>query len=166
MKNGVDLKNLTAKYSKMIYNIARRYLNTKEDAEDIVQEVFIEYIAEIKKGKVFDTDEYEKHWIIRVTINKCFNEINAAKRRKTLPLKESLYCELEISSENLLYECVNILKDIYKETFILFYIEDMKISEISKLLKISESNVKTRLRRARDKAEEYIKKGVERYERI
>ena len=59
MKETFDLKNLTDKYSDMIYHIALRYLSTKDDAEDIVQEVFTIYIAEIKSGKSFDTEEYE-----------------------------------------------------------------------------------------------------------
>lgn len=166
MKNIVEIKDVSTKYSNMIYHIARRYLSTKEDAEDIVQEVFIKYIANLKKGKVFNSDEYEKYWIIRVTINMCCNEICAERRRKTLPFKESLYCELDIDSDNLLHESLNKLSNKYKEAFVLHYIEEMKISEISKLLNISEANVKTRLKRARDKVKDYIKKGVESYEKI
>ena len=47
MNKILDLKNLTTKYSDMIYHIALRYLNTKEDAEDIVQDVFMKYIANV-----------------------------------------------------------------------------------------------------------------------
>lgn len=166
MKNVLDLRNLTTKYSDMIYHIALRYLNTKEDAEDIVQDVFMKYIANIKAGKVFETEEYEKCWLIRVTMNMCCNEIYSARRRKNLPFKESLYCELDISSENLLHNAVKKLSNRYKEPFILFHIEDMKISEISNVLKISEANVKTRLKRAREQVKEYIMRGERSFERI
>lgn len=165
MKEIINLKSLTDKYSDMIYHIALRYLNTKDDAEDIVQEVFIRYIAEIKSGKLFDTEEYEKCWLIRVTMNLCCNEIGSA-RRKLLPLNDVLYYELDISSENLLYNAVNKLSKKYKEIFILFYIEDLKVSEISKVLGISEANVKTRLKRARNYIKEYIKRGEKSFERI
>ena len=166
MKETFDLKNLTDKYSDMIYHIALRYLSTKDDAEDIVQEVFTIYIAEIKSGKSFDTEEYEKCWLIRVTMNLCCNEICSARKRKSLPLNDILYCELDITSENLLYNAVNKLSNKYKEPFILFYIEDLKVSEISKVLRISEANVKTRLKRARDYVKEYIKRGEKSFERI
>ena len=166
MKERLNLKYLTEKYADMIYHIALRYLNTKDDAEDIVQEVFMKYISNIKRGKLFYTDEYEKNWLIRVTMNLCFNEINSARRRKTLPFKDDLYCELDIRTENLLYNALNKLDDKYKETFILFYIEDLKVSEISKILRISESNVKTRLKRAREQIKYFIDIGEKSFERI
>lgn len=166
MKNMLDINRLTTAYSDMIYHIAMRYLNTKEDAEDIVQEVFMRYIANFKAGKLFDTEEYEKYWLIRVTMNLCCNEISSARRRKNLPFKECLYCELDISSENLLYNSVNKLNKCYKEPFILFYIEEFKISEISKILRISEDTVKKRLSRARKKIKDYIKIGERSFGRI
>lgn len=166
MKDMLDINKLTTKYSDMIYHIALRYLNTKEDAEDIVQEVFMKYIANFKAGKLFDTEEYEKCWLIRVTINLCCNEISSARRRNNLQFKDCLYCELDIRSENLLYNAVSKLDNIYKEPFILFYIEDFKISEISKVLRISEANVKKRLSRARKQVKEYIMRGERSFERI
>lgn len=166
MENMLDIDNLTKKYSDMIYHIAMRYLNTKEDAEDIVQEVFMRYIANFKAGKLFDTEEHEKHWIIRVTINLCCNEIYYAKRRFCLPFNENIYCEFKVDSENLLNSAVNKLKENYREPFILFHIEGMKISEISVVLRISEANVKTRLKRARDQIREYVKRGEKSFERI
>lgn len=166
MKERLNLKYLTDKYADMIYHIALRYLSTKDDAEDIVQEVFMKYIANVKRGKIFYTDEYEKYWLVRVTMNLCFNEMNSARRRKTFPFKDILYCELDISSENLLYNALNKLDNKYKEAFILFYIEDLKISEISKILRISEANVKTRLKRAREQIKYFINIGEKSFERI
>lgn len=166
MKDIVDLNNLINEYSDMIYHIALRYLGSKEDAEDIVQEVFMRYIKQIKRGKYFDDEEHEKCWLIRVTMNLCCNEINSAKRRTTLPFKESLYCEINVSSDNILYNCLNNLNSKYKEIFILHYIEDMKVSEISKVLRISEANVKTRLKRAREQIRKFIKRGEKSIEKI
>lgn len=166
MKNMLDISKLTTIYSDMIYHIAMRYLNTKEDAEDIVQEVFMRYIANFKAGKLFDSEEHEKCWLIRVTRNLCCNEISCARRRKNLPFKDCLYCELDIRSENLLYNAVNKLSNSYKETFILFYIEEFKIYEISKILRITEDSVKKRLSRARKQVKDYIKRGEKSFERI
>lgn len=166
MNKKLETKNLIDKYSEMIYHIALRYLDTKEDAEDIVQEVFVRYISYIKEGNTFNTEEHEKCWMIRVTMNLCCNEISSAKRRKTLLFKDSLYCEFEVSSENLLADAIKKLDVKYREVFELFYIDDLKISEISKVLNISEANVKTRLKRARDTVKDYIKRGEKKYARI
>lgn len=166
MNRMLDTDKLTNSYYDMVYHIAMRYLNTKEDAEDIVQDVFMRYIENFKAGKLFKTEEYEKYWLIRVTMNLCCNEINVAKRRFCLPFNENIYCEFNVKSDNLLKIAVNKLNEVYREPFILFYIEDMKISEISKILGISEANVKTRLKRARDKIREYVKRGEKSFERI
>ena len=49
-----------------------------------------------------------------------------------------------------LYDYLSVLKEKYREVTVLFYIEDMSIKDISEILKISTSAVKTRLSRARD----------------
>lgn len=159
MNEEINVNNVIDKYADMINRIAYRYLNSKEDTEDVVQEVFIKYMKFINSGKSFNTEEHEKCWLVRVTLNLCYNELKFAKTRKTMPLNEDLYCDLEINSDNLLIVAINKLDKKYREVFELFYIDDLKISEISKILKISESNVKTRLKRARDKVKEYMMKG-------
>ncbi len=58
--------------------------------------------------------------------------------------------------ESNLYESLKKLKQKYRIVFELFYINGMKISEIANILNISESNVKTRLKRARDKIKKYL----------
>ena len=166
MKSMLDIDKLATTYSDMVYNIARRYLKTKEDAEDIAQEVCIRYIANTKEGKELNSETHEKSWLIKVTMNLCCNEICSAKRRYCLPFNENIYCEFNIDSENLLNEAVNKLENKYREPFILFYVEGMKITEISEVLRISESNVKTRLKRARDQVRENVKRGEKSFERI
>ena len=47
-------------------------------------------------------------------------------------------------------EDINRLNEKYKSVFQLFYLEDLKVAQISKILNISESAVKTRLKRARE----------------
>lgn len=49
-----------------------------------------------------------------------------------------------------LLEDINRLNEKYKSVFQLFYFEDLKVAQISKILNISESAVKTRLKRARE----------------
>lgn len=156
MEDRFNSKNLIDNYSEEIYHIAIGYLDNEDDAEDVVQEVFVKYINHIKEGKRFTDKEHEKYWIIRVTMNICCNEVNSARKRMNIPLKENLYFTLRIDSESNLKEIINSLKDKYRIVFELFYINDLKISEISEILGISESNVKTRLKRARDKIKEYF----------
>ena len=161
MKNAkFNFQELINKYSEMIYNIAIRYLKNNEDAEDIVQETFMKYIKHIKKNGDFDTEEHIKYWLVRVALNLCNNELNSAKHNRNVSLfecKKVCYYDSKFDYN----ELINKLSGKYRTVFKLFYIEDIKISEISRILCISESNVKTILKRARDKLKKNANIGGE-----
>ena len=159
-------KKLIDKYAQMISRIALRYLESTEDVEDMVQDVFLKYIGYIKTGNSFKCEEHEKCWMIRVTMNLCCNAVNSAKMKKTLPLNECYYLEANYKKENPLMESVKKLDDKYRIAFELFYLDGFTITEISKILEISEANVKTRLKRARNKIREYDRREKKAYGRI
>ena len=149
------------KYSEMIYNIAIKYLKNNEDAEDIVQETFMRYMNRVKEKGEFESEEHIKYWLIRVARNLCNNEINSAKHNKNLSLIECRGITNKSSTINN-YDIMNKLSSKYRTVFELFYIKDMRISDISKKLSISESNVKTRLKRAREKVKRILQIGGDR----
>ncbi len=55
-------------YSDMVYRIAYSMTSKKADAEDVYQEVFMKLY---NNQKEFESQEHEKAWIIRVTVNEC-----------------------------------------------------------------------------------------------
>ena len=143
--------NLINKYSDMIYRIAIGYLKNKEDAEDIVQEVFLKYLTYIEKKK-FKDQNHEKYWLIRVAINLCCNELKNSNNKNLVLSEKSIVNYFNLDEKNyFILENIEKLEEKYRVVFDLFYLRDLKISEISKILKISEVNVKMRLRRAREK---------------
>ena len=153
-------REIVNRFSNMLYNIAVGYLKNKDDAEDIVQDAFMKLISYSRKRK-FKSEEHEKYWLIRVVINLCNNELKSAKRRNNVSLTEIEYIEENYSKEDYITDIVNALEPKYKDVFRLFYVEDFKISEISKILSISENNVKTRLKRAREKLRKELELGGE-----
>ena len=66
-----DFTKVIEKYSDNIYRIALVHTQNEADAQDIVQETFLKYVTYLKKGGVFNNDEHEKAWLIRVTLNRC-----------------------------------------------------------------------------------------------
>ena len=60
------LENVINKYSNMVYRLALTRTNSKENSEDIYQEVFLKLAQKMPK---FENEEHEKAWLIRVTIN-------------------------------------------------------------------------------------------------
>ena len=85
--------------------------------------------------------------------------MNSASRNRTIPLdEEEEYLSFFICTnvEYNLYDAINKLKDKYRKVFELFYINDMKISDIANALNISDATVKTRLKRAREEIKKHI----------
>lgn len=157
-----DMDEIIEKYTKMIYRIAYIYLKNVGDAEDIVQEVFIKYFM---NDKEFIDEEHEKNWIIRVTVNLCKNVSVSGWRKHVVPL-ESKYLELQTEEQHRMLEHLERLNKKYRIVVQLFYYEDLSIERISKILGITESNVKTRLNRARKVLKEDIEKGEILYGKI
>lgn len=145
MRQPVEI--LIDKYKDNIYAIAFNICKNAQDAEDVVQDTFIQYIS-LKKD--FETEQHIRAWLIRVAINKAKNKNNTFFRRNTLPLEdymETLTFESSESSE--LFETVMKLPEKYRVTIHLFYYEDYSVNEIADILKISVSNAKVRLSRGR-----------------
>ena len=54
------------RYSDMVFRIALHSCANKEDAEDILQNVFLKLL---QNKKNFNSEEHKKSWLIRVTVN-------------------------------------------------------------------------------------------------
>lgn len=147
----MEFKEIVEEYHKMVYHISLEYLRNKDDAEDIVQEVFLKYVGHVLEEGKFTDKKHEKYWIIRVTINLCCNELKKLGRKKSIKLEENSMKKTYILQDNELFDEIEKLEEKYKSVFILHYLEDFKVSEISEILTISEDTVKTRLKRAREK---------------
>lgn len=136
-----------------LYRVARGILKDKEDIEDSLQNTVIHSFQKINSLK---KDEYFRTWIIRILINEC-NEILRKGKRVTY-LAENNDTEIYSDSyENMdLTRAINFLNEELRITTVLFYIEDMSLKDIAKLLKIPEGTVRSRLTRARAKLREIM----------
>jgi len=138
------------KYADMVYRIAFTQMKNKSDAEDIFQEVFLKLC---KSDKVFETDEYVKAWLIRVTINTCKKTFVSPwkQRRAEMPekLPEHLIHEDKYEEDSELASIVGLLPEKYRVVIYLFYFEDMSVADIAETLNSTASTVKSQLSRAR-----------------
>lgn len=155
MENRLEDQSSVKAYSEMIYRIAYTVLESKSDAEDILQEVLIKYVTTNKK---FKDEEYKKSWLIRVTLNMSYNLKKSAWKRHTVPLDDEVKFEYKYQSE--IFDIIEKLDKKYKDVVLLYYYEDIPIKNISKILKISEDNVRKRLSRARKKLETILRKDL------
>lgn len=150
------IHNILDKYSKTLIKIAFTYMKNLADAEDIVQEV---YISLMRRGSGFDSEEHEKAWLIRVTINHCKNRLKSAWYRKSVPLDEEISYLPEEESEVL--SAVLSLPAKYRSVIHLYYYENYSMQEISEILRKSAGTVGTWLSRGRKLLKAKLDGGLE-----
>ena len=163
--NSKAMHELYKLYSGAMFNICYRMMNNRVDAEDMLQEVFIEAFGKLNS---FRFESTFGAWIKRITVNRCINEI---KRRK-LPVEymetmsDSIYREenepsvddIELSVERIKH-AMALLPDGYRIVFSLYMLEGYDHEEISSILNISQSTSKTQLMRAKNRIIEILKAG-------
>ena len=151
-----DIERVIEQYSDMVYRIALTRTGTKENAEDIYQDVFLKYN---QKAKEFESFSHEKAWLIRVTINMTKNFNNSSWNKKVVNLEENL--KFETPEETGVYEVVCKLPQNYRTVIYLMYYEGYKINEISKIMKVKEGTIKTWAYRARELLRKDLEGGFE-----
>ena len=149
------------KYADMVYRIARNQMKNPDDADDVFQEVFIKWMQHREE---MQSQEHEKAWLIRVTINQCKSVLNSSWRKKTAEfgeeLENTLACHDKVEEESELGEAVKKLPEKYRAVIHLFYYEELSIAEISHVMQEKESTIRTQLTRARRKLKSLLK-GVD-----
>ena len=145
VSKSVSSDEVIHRYIDMVYRLALSQTKSKEYADDVVQDVFLKYI---QSGKVFESEEHRKAWLIRVTIN-CSKKIFANSWfKKTVPLSEDISFETKEQSDA--YYAVMDLPRKYRTVIYLYYYENLSVKEISEDLSVSEGTVKSQLHRGRE----------------
>jgi RNA polymerase sigma-70 factor, ECF subfamily len=152
-------------YERRVYVMALSYVKNEADAEDVAQEAFVKAFRNLS---AFRSEAKFSTWLISITLNEARNRLRrqAVMRFESLdnpPDEVSTVSPAllrdwrEIPSEaleraevrNLLQQAIEELPDIYREVFLLRDVEELDINETAQTLKITASNVKVRLHRAR-----------------
>ena len=144
-----------------MYNLAYRILNNREDAEDILQESFIDCFRNIS---TFRFESTFGAWLKKIVVNKCINEL----RRKKIDLMflDTLppVAETEAEEDNFdiraIFRGIESLPDGYRIVITLYLLEGYDHSEISQILGISESTSKSQYSRAKEKLKNIISKNL------
>lgn len=145
-------------YYKLLLHVAFDYLHSKNDAEDVIQEVFMKLY---ESRKQFNDDEHLKYWLIKVTNNKCIDYLRHIKNKEMLISNDHIDIlnnqgNKEDSLQRRVQEAIDKLNINDKTIIVLYYYNDLSLKEISKVLSISEANVKKRISRARIKLKSII----------
>ncbi|HMB63634.1 MAG TPA: RNA polymerase sigma factor [Eudoraea sp.] len=143
-------------YVDAMYNIGMRMLGAKEDAEDIVQDSFVEAFKNLEGFKYESTFGA---WLKRIVINRCINHLKI-KRIPLAPLDVHEFHLTENESDHEHCDRVEIIKVKraieklpagYKQIINLYLIEGYDHNEIGQILEISTSTSKSQYHRAKRK---------------
>lgn len=150
-----SLHELAAMYQDNLFAVAFNICQNTQDAEDVIQDTFVQYYTTKKE---FDSEEHIRAWLIRVAVNKAKNVTRTFWRQNKVSIEDSMETlTFETPESENLFETVMQLPEKYRIVIHLYYYEDYSVGEIAKILKLSESNVKTRLMRGRAMLREVLK---------
>ncbi len=163
----MTFNELYKEYSKLSYNIALQYLQNKEDAEEVVQDVFLSVYHNLH---TFKQQSSYSTWIYKITINKSLDLIKSKQRKKRFAFIQSIfYSESgELSHEGIemnhpgvllehkeelkiIFNAINSLKENQKTAIILHKIEKIPQSQIAEIMGISQKAVESLVQRAKSK---------------
>lgn len=124
------------------------HLKNHADTEDIFQTVFLKYVTGTTE---FESEEHEKAWFIRVTINACKDLLRSFFRSRTVSLDDLLEQPDQVPEDHReVLEAVLALPDKYRDVVYLHYYEGYTAPEIGTILHKNPNTVYTLLTRARD----------------
>ena len=149
-------------YSQAMYNICLRMLNDQKDAEDLLQQSFIDVFMKL------DSFRFESSigaWIKRIVVNNCINFLK--KRRLTIQsLDDERMGGITENPDDDLHDnhlsvqevkkAIAQLPDGYRVVFTLYVFEGYDHKEIADILNITEATSKSQYSRARKKLRELL----------
>ena len=151
-----SIETVIQRYKGTVYSVALSYVSSRDDADDIFQEVFLIYF---RTNPQFNDEEHRKAWLIRTTINCSKRVVDSTYRKRTVPLDEmeEESFQFQTKEENAVYVALQALPEKYRTVLHLFYFEDMSIDMICKVLDLKSSTVKVQLMRGREMMKEKLK---------
>ncbi|MFY0254295.1 RNA polymerase sigma factor [Chitinophaga sp. 30R24] len=147
-------------YAAAMYNICLRMTNNVSDAEDTLQEAFIQVHRNIHK---LERDSSLSAWIKRIVVNHCLDTL----RKKKVYFEDVE--EVEVAVEDSIDEAqfswtvsavksaIAVLPNGYRTVLNLYLFEEYSHREIAEMLGITESTVKTQYMRAKEKVRQIVK---------
>lgn len=152
-----ELEQFIALYGKDIYSFCV-YLAGSE-ADDLYQDTFLEAV---KKTESIDKDGNPKSYLLSVAVKLWNNRKRKYARRMRIAPQVSLESRdadrtlpdasdtaLRNEEKRKVMQAVLKLKEIYRIPILLYYMEDMSVTQIGRLLSLPEGTVKSRMHKAR-----------------
>lgn len=147
MRSEQETAEALERHADTVRRLCLIHLKNQADSEDVFQTVFMKYVL---SSAVFENEEHEKAWFIRVTINACRDLLRSFFRSRTVPLEELI--ELPDNSSSDAREVLGAVLELpekYRDPVYLHYFEGYTAPEIAGLTKKNVNTVYSLLARAK-----------------
>jgi RNA polymerase sigma-70 factor (ECF subfamily) len=137
-------------YWSKIYRLCMGYVNDAEWAKDIAQETFITVWQQLPK---FRNESAIGTWIFRIASNNCLRQLEKSNRMPKGEIPVQLIDKVEPGMEEnirLLYKYISELSETDR-IIILLELEDVKQNEIATIVGLSETNIRVKVHRIKEK---------------
>ena len=158
-------ESVVREYSEQLYWQARRIVLTHDDADDVIQNVFLKAWTHLDD---FHQDSRLSTWLYRITINESVDFVRRKKNKSVVSTdqEETGIANMLLAdnyfdgdeTQALLQEAIAQLPDVQRTVFNLRYYDDMKYSDMSELLKTSEGSLKASYHIAVKKISDFFKR--------
>lgn len=163
-----EFARLVDAYSSPIYRLGLRMLGTPQDAEDVLQNTFLNVLTHLS---TFEGRSSLSTWLYRIAANEALMLIRKKKPEVNIERSENAQAEdndedllptqfvdwsalpenelLSGESQKYLDSAIQTLPESMRIVFVLRDVEGLSIKETAEALNLTETNIKTRLLRAR-----------------
>ena len=141
-----EAQRFVTDYADPILRLCMTYSLTREDAQDICQEIFLKLL---EQEKAFTDREHEKAYIIKMAVNACKNLLKSAGRRRVVPMDQAERVPAPEGECSELIQLIRALPEHYGAVVYLFYYEGYSLDEIAKLCSCTPAAARKRLSRSR-----------------
>ncbi len=145
-------------YYNMVWKICLTQLGNEHDAYDAVQETFMRFI---KCAKKLCGEEHKKAWLIRTAVNYCRDVMKSSWKKKRADMEGvclgAVIADGSLGDES--REVINALMELpdkYRIILYLYYYEGYTLKEISHILKVNDSTLRSRFAAAKKMMKEYL----------
>lgn len=172
--NQASLRKLYALFKDKVYNTSLAYLQNKEEAEEAVQDVFIEIY---QSASSFKATSSVSTWIYRVTVNKCLDRLRHQKRQKRFALITSIFRQegsepahdaptfehpgVQLENKEMastLFAAIKNLPENQQTVFILKQVEGLAQKEIAVITGLTEKAIEGLMQRAKTNLRKLLEK--------
>lgn len=161
---------IVRRYNPYLYKIGRSYNYNHEDTQDLMQDTYVDAFKNLSR---FENRSAFKTWLVRIMLNNCYRKKEKFSYKNefprdilnenSIPMFNNSNNDAEKQSNNrelgrIIEQSLSQIPEDYRMVFSLREMNGFNVAETAELLQISESNVKTRLSRAKSMLRKEIEK--------